>query len=68
MSDLSRTEKERAAGEARDAVASRPAGASAAAVVAAMRRYLRAEQYHERKDGDDHLPAIRSQPSTPTER
>lgn len=47
MSDMSRSEKARAAAEARDAVATRPAGSSAAAVAAAMRRYLSAEQYHD---------------------
>ena len=50
MSDMSKLEKARAACEARDSVASSPAGSSAAAIAAAMRRYLSAEQYHELKD------------------
>ena len=47
MNDMSKLENARAAREARDSVASSPAGSSAAAVAAAMRRYLGAEQYHE---------------------
>jgi hypothetical protein len=49
MSDTSRLETGRAAREARDSVASRPTSASSAAVAAAMRRYLGAEQYRELK-------------------
>ena len=47
MSDSSRIENAQAAHEAREAVASRPHGSSAAAIEVAMRRYLSAEQYHE---------------------
>ncbi len=50
MKDMSKFENARAAREARDSVASAPGGSSAAAVAAAMRRYLGAEQYHELKD------------------
>jgi hypothetical protein len=54
MSGMSKLEKARAISEARDALASRPAGPSTAAVAAAMRRYLSAERYreHYRDDGD----------------
>ena len=44
---MSKLENARAAREARDAVASQPAGSSAPAVAVAMRRYLTAQQYHE---------------------
>jgi hypothetical protein len=47
MSDSSRIENAEAAHEAREAVALRPGGSSAASIEAAMRRYLSAEQYHE---------------------
>ena len=54
MSDMSNLENARAAREARDSVASSHQGSSAAAVAAAMRRYLGAEQYHELKDEQGH--------------
>jgi hypothetical protein len=47
MSDSSRIENAQAAREAREAIASRPTSSSGAAIDAAMRRYLSAEQYHE---------------------
>ena len=46
MSDTSKGENLRAAREARESLASSHAGSSGAAVAAAMRRYLRTEQYH----------------------
>jgi hypothetical protein len=49
MNDISKLENLRAGHEARDSVASSHEGSSAAAVTAAMRRYLGAEQYHELK-------------------
>lgn len=45
MSGIPETEKQQAGREARNAVASRPAGS--AATEAALRRYLGAEAYHE---------------------
>jgi hypothetical protein len=47
MGEMSEVERQQAAREARDAIVSRPAGASTSAREAAMRRYLGAEQYHE---------------------
>jgi hypothetical protein len=47
MSETSRIENAQITREARDAVTARPRGSSAAAIEAAMRRYLSAEQYHE---------------------
>lgn len=47
MGESSELEKQQAASEAREAVVSRPAGASTAAREAALRRYLGAEEYHE---------------------
>ena len=47
MIEQSMDDKGRATSEARDAVAARPATSSAAAITAAMRRYLAAEQYRE---------------------
>jgi len=52
MNDLSKVEKARAAREARDIVASSQGGSSQSAVAAALRRYLSAEQYHERRVED----------------
>lgn len=51
MGNMSRTEAARAAQEARDRTPG-PRGSSAAAIEAAMRRYLSAEQYHELVDDD----------------
>lgn len=53
MSEPSMYEKERAASEARDTVAARPANSSGIAISAAMRRYLAAEQYRELSGKDD---------------
>jgi hypothetical protein len=47
MSDMSKVEKARTAREATDHVAASRPSSSAAAVEAAMQRYLSAEQYHE---------------------
>ena len=66
MSDMSKLEKARAALEARDSVASSPAGSSAAAIAAAMRRYLSAEQYHELKD-EHGRSEHRQEPADPVE-
>ena len=55
MSEPSMYEKGRAASEARDTVAARPASSSATAITAAMRRYLAAEQYRE-LSGEDEPP------------
>ena len=65
MSDMSKFEKAQAASEARDAATSRAAGSSAAAVAAAMRRYLNAEQYHELRDEQDHPATERISPHHP---
>ena len=58
MDNTSRTEAARAAREARDRTPG-PQGSSAAAIEAAMRRYLSAEQYHELVEDDRpaHEPA-----------
>lgn len=53
MTEPSMYEKGRASSEARDAVAARPAGSSATAITAAMRRYLAAEQYRELNEEDE---------------
>lgn len=53
MSEPSMYEKGRAASEARDTVAARPASSSATAITAAMRRYLAAEQYRELSGEDE---------------
>jgi hypothetical protein len=53
MNDMSKLENARAAREARDSVASSPGGSTAAAVAAAMRRYLGAEQYHELRSEEE---------------
>jgi hypothetical protein len=50
MNDMSKAESMRAAREARDRAGS-SRGSSAAAVEAAMQRYLSAEQYHEIAEG-----------------
>ena len=50
MNDMSKAESMRAAREARDRVGS-SRGSSAAAIEAAMQRYLSAEQYHEIAEG-----------------
>ena len=50
MNDMSKAEAMRAAREARD-IAGSSRGSSAAAIDAAMQRYLSAEQYHEIADG-----------------
>ena len=50
MNDMSKTEAMRAAREARD-IAGASRGSSAAAIEAAMKRYLSAEQYHESVEG-----------------
>ncbi|MBF4767180.1 hypothetical protein ISU10_05310 [Nocardioides agariphilus] len=63
---MSTYEKAAAAGEARDAVASRPSGSSTAAVAAAMRRYLSAEQYRELDEADGHAASKGSLPDDPT--
>jgi hypothetical protein len=47
MGDMSKVEKAKAAREATDHVAASRPSSSAAAVEAAMHRYLSAEQYHE---------------------
>jgi hypothetical protein len=52
MNDTSKLENARAGREALDAVASRAEGSSTAAVAAAMRRYLGAEQHHVLKEHD----------------
>ena len=50
MTSMSKAESMRAAQEARDRVPG-PRGSSSGAIEAAMRRYLRAEQYHELAEG-----------------
>lgn len=50
MNDMSKVEKARTAREATDHVAASRRTSSAAAVEAAMQRYLSAEQYHELKE------------------
>jgi hypothetical protein len=50
MSDMSKAEALKAIREARDRVASAPRTSSTTAVEAAMKRYLSAEQYHERSE------------------
>ena len=50
MNDMSKAEAMRAAREARD-IAGSSRGSSAAAIEAAMQRYLSAEQYHEIAEG-----------------
>lgn len=47
MSEMSESEKQQAVSEARDVVASGPAGSSTVAREAALRRYLSAARYHE---------------------
>lgn len=66
MSDMSKVEKAEAAREARASVASAQAGSSSAAVAAAMRRYLSAEQYHELK-GEQHTSESRREPADQAE-
>ena len=65
MGNMSRTEAARAAQEARDRTPG-PRGSSAAAIEAAMRRYLSAEQYHELKD-EQHTSESRREPADQAE-
>jgi hypothetical protein len=64
MNDLSNVENARAASEARESVVSAHPSSSAAAVAAAMRRYLRSEQYHELRAGEG-PPAGEQDPAEP---
>ena len=61
MNDLSNVENARAASEARESVVSAHPSSSAAA---AMRRYLRSEQYHELRAGEG-PPAGEQDPAEP---
>jgi hypothetical protein len=64
MDSMSKAEALKAAREARDR-APGPSGSSSAAIEAAMRRYLSAEQYHELMEDD--RPADEPAPPDPSE-
>lgn len=65
MNDMSNVENARAAREARESVVSARPRSSGAAIAAAMRRYLRSEQYHELR-AEEGPPAGEQDTTEPT--